>query len=89
LKEVVVLDLFPECRVPIKVCNVCRVLFKEKPAVSGVASSVLGYIFVSEEFDVDVFVGIGVFNPIPSIFCIAVPMSESGTCPGKSPTVLV
>jgi len=46
--------------------------------MSGVANPVLGYIFVSEEFDVDVFGGIGVFNPIPSIFCIAVPMSESG-----------
>ena len=47
--------------------------------MSGVASLVLLlYIFVSEELDVDVFVGIGVFNPIPSIFGIAVPMSESG-----------
>ena len=46
--------------------------------MSGVANPVLGYIFVGEEFDVDVFVGIGVFNPIPSIFCIAIPVSESG-----------
>jgi len=47
--------------------------------MSGVASPVLLlYIFVSEELDVDVFVSIGVFNPIPSIFCIAIPMSESG-----------
>ena len=46
--------------------------------MSGVANPVLGYIFVSEEFDVDVFASIGVFNPIPSIFLVAVPMSESG-----------
>jgi len=46
--------------------------------MSGVANLILGNIFVSEEFDVDVFVGIGVLNPVPSIFCIAVPMSESG-----------
>ena len=46
--------------------------------MSGVAVLILGNIFVSEELDVDIFVGIGVFNPIPSVFCIAVPMSESG-----------
>jgi len=46
--------------------------------VSGVTNLILGNVFVSEEFDVDVFIGIGVFNPIPSIFVIAVPMSESG-----------
>ena len=46
--------------------------------MSGVVNPVLGYILIREEFDVDVFVGIGVFNPIPSIFCIAVPVSESG-----------
>jgi len=46
--------------------------------MSGVASPVFGYIFVSEELDVDVFVGIGVFNPVPSILSIAVPVSESG-----------
>ena len=45
--------------------------------MSGVANPVLGYILVGEEFDVDVFVGVGVFNPIPSIFGVAVPMSES------------
>ena len=44
--------------------------------MSGVASPIFGYVFVSEELDVDVFVGIGVFNPVPSIFCIAIPMSE-------------
>jgi len=46
--------------------------------MSGVASLVFRYIFVGEELDMDVFVGIRVFNPIPLIFCIAVPMSESG-----------
>jgi len=45
--------------------------------MSSVASPVF-YIFISEELDVDVFVGIGVFNPIPSIFFVAIPMSESG-----------
>jgi len=78
LEEVVVLDLFSKRRIPIKVCNVRCVLFEKEPTMSGVANPVLGDIFVCEEFDVDVFVGIGVFNPIPSIFCIAVPMSESG-----------
>jgi len=78
LEEVVVLDLFSERRVPIKVCDVRSILFEQEPTMSGVANPVLGYIFVGEEFDVDVFVGIGVFNPIPSVFCIAVPMSESG-----------
>ena len=47
--------------------------------MSGVVSLVLLlYIFISEELDVDVFVGIGVFNPISPIFCVAIPMSESG-----------
>jgi len=47
--------------------------------MSGVASPVLLlYIFISEELDVDVFVCIGVFNLIPSIFCVAIPVSESG-----------
>ena len=46
--------------------------------MSGVTKLILGDVFVSEEFDVDVFAGIGVFNPIPSIFGVAVPMSESG-----------
>ena len=82
MEEVVVLDLFPKCCVPVKVCDVRCVLFEKKPAVSGVANPVLGYILVSEEFDVDVFSGIGVFNPIPSIFCIAIPMSESGNVSG-------
>ena len=50
--------------------------------MSGVTSLILGNVFVGEEFDVDVFVGIGVFNPIPSIFCVAVPMSESGDVSG-------
>ena len=78
MEEVVVLDLFPKCRVPIKVCNVRCVLFEKEPTMSGVANPVLGYIFVGEEFDVDVFVGIGVFNPVPSIIYIVVPVSESG-----------
>jgi len=52
-------------------------LFEKEPAVSGVASLILGYIFVGEEFDVNVFVSVGVFNPIPSIFVIAIPVSES------------
>jgi len=78
LEEVVVLDLFPDCCIPVEVCDVCCILFEKEPTVSGVASLILGYVFVSEEFDVDVFVGIGVFNPIPSIFCVAIPMSESG-----------
>ena len=82
MEEVVVLDLFPKCRVPIKIGNVRCVLFKKEPTVSGVAKPVLGYIFVSEEFNVDVFGSIGVLNPIPSIFCIAVPMSESGNVSG-------
>jgi len=46
--------------------------------MSGVMSPVLPYIFVSKELDVDVFVGIGVFNPISPIFFIAIPMSKSG-----------
>jgi len=46
--------------------------------MSGMASPILFYIFVSEEFDVDVFVGIGVFNPIPSILLFFIPVSESG-----------
>jgi len=46
--------------------------------MSGVAGLILGYIFVSEELDVDVFGSVGVFNPVPSIFCVAIPMSESG-----------
>jgi len=47
--------------------------------MSSVASPVLLlYVFVSEELDVNVFVGIRVFNPIPLIFFIAIPMSESG-----------
>jgi len=46
--------------------------------MSGVAGLILGYIFVSEELDVDVFVGVGVLNPIPSILCVAIPMSKSG-----------
>jgi len=47
--------------------------------MSGVASLVLLlYILVGEELNVDVFVGIGVLNPIPSIFFITIPMSESG-----------
>jgi len=46
--------------------------------MSHVVSSVLGYIFVSEELNVNIFVGIGVLNPIPSIFCVAIPMSKSG-----------
>jgi len=47
--------------------------------MSGVASPVfLLYIFISEELDMDVFVGIGVFNPISPIFSVAIPMSESG-----------
>jgi len=50
--------------------------------MSGVTNPVLGDIFISEEFDVDVFVGIGVFNPIPSIFGVAVPMSEPGNVSG-------
>ena len=46
--------------------------------MSGVASLVLLlYIFVSEKLDVDVFVGIGVFNPISLIFFIAIPISKS------------
>jgi len=45
--------------------------------MSGVASPVLFYIFISKELNVDVFVGIGVFNPISPIFVIAIPMSES------------
>ena len=49
--------------------------------MSGVANLILGNVFVSEEFDVDVFVGIGVFNPIPSIFGVAVPMSEPRNVP--------
>jgi len=52
-------------------------LFEKEPTVSGVANLILSYIFVGEELDVDVFIGIGVFNPIPSIFVIAIPMSES------------
>jgi len=78
LEEVIVLNLLSNRRIPIKVCDVCCVLFKEEPTVSGVASLILGDIFVSEELDVDIFVGIGVLNPIPSIFCVAIPMSESG-----------
>jgi len=78
LEGVIVLDLLSKRRIPIEVCNVRCVLFEDEPTMSGVASPVLGYIFVSEEFDVDVFVGIGVFNPIPSIFCVTIPMSESG-----------
>ena len=79
MEEVVVLDLFSECRIPIKVCDICCILFEQEPTMSSVVSLVLLlYIFVSEELDVDVFVGIGVFNPIPLIFCIAIPMSESG-----------
>jgi len=47
--------------------------------MSGVVSLVLLlYIFISKELDVDIFVGIRVFNPIPLIFCIAIPMSKSG-----------
>jgi len=47
--------------------------------MSGVASPVLLlYIFVSEELDVNIFVGIRVFNPISPIFCVAIPVSESG-----------
>jgi len=47
--------------------------------MSGVVSPVLLlYIFVSKELNVDIFVGIGVFNPISPIFCITIPMSESG-----------
>ena len=47
--------------------------------MSSVVSLVLLlYIFVSEELDVNVFVGIGVFNPISLIFCVAIPVSESG-----------
>ena len=46
--------------------------------MSGVTGLILGNVLVGEEFDVDVFVGIGVFNPIPSIFYVAIPMSESG-----------
>jgi len=44
--------------------------------MSGMTNSVFCNIFVGEEFNVDVFVGVGVFNPIPSIFGVAVPMSE-------------
>jgi len=82
LEEVIVLDLLSKRRIPIEVCNVRCVLFEEEPTMSGVASSVLSYIFVSEEFDMDVFVGIGVFNPVPSIFSVAVPVSESGNVSG-------
>ena len=46
--------------------------------MSGVTSLIFFYILVSEELDMDVFVGVGVFNPIPSIFFFAIPMSESG-----------
>ena len=78
MEEVIVLDLLSEGSIPIKVGNVCCVLFEQEPTVSGVASPVFGNVLVSEELNVDVFVGIGVFNPIPSIFCFAVPMSKSG-----------
>jgi len=50
--------------------------------MSGVASPILSDVFVSKELNVDVFVGIGVFNPIPSIFGVAVPMSEPGNVSG-------
>ena len=50
--------------------------------MSGVANLILGNVFVSEEFDVDVFVGIGVFNPVPSILSVAVPVSESENVSG-------
>ena len=79
MEEVFVLNLLSEHGIPIKVCGVCCVLFKQEPTVSGVASLVLLlYVFVSEELDVDIFVGIGVFNLISPIFWIAIPMSESG-----------
>jgi len=78
LEEIIVFDLFSKRRIPIKVCDVRCVLFEKEPTMSGVAVLILGNIFVSEELDVDIFVGIGVFNPIPSIFCVAIPMSESG-----------
>ena len=82
MEEVIVFDLLSKRRIPIEVCNVRCVLFEEEPTMSGVASPILGYIFVSEELDVDVFVGIGVFNPIPSILSVAVPVSESGNVSG-------
>jgi len=82
LEEVVVLDLFSKRSIPIEVCNVRCILFENEPTMSSVTNPVLGDIFVSEEFDVDVFVGIGVFNPIPSIFFIAIPVSESGNVSG-------
>ena len=82
MEEVIVLDLFSKRRIPVKVCNVRCILFEQEPTVSGVTKLILGNVLVSEEFDVDVFVGIGVFNPIPSIFGVAVPMSESGDVSG-------
>ena len=82
MEEIVVLNLFSERRIPIKVCNVRGILFEKEPTMSGVASLILGYVLVGEELDVDVFISIGVFNPIPLIFCIAVPMSESGNVSG-------
>jgi len=36
------------------------------------------YILISKELNVDIFVGIRVFNPISLIFFVAIPMSESG-----------
>ena len=79
MEEVVVLDLLSKRHIPIKVCYVCCVLFEQEPTMSSVVSPVLLlYIFVSEELNVDVFVGIGVFNPISPIFCVAIPMSKSG-----------
>ena len=78
MEEVVVLDLFSDHCIPIKVCDVCCILFEQEPTMSGMTGFVLQYVFVSEELDVDIFVGIGVFNPISLIFFFTIPMSESG-----------
>jgi len=79
LEGVVILDLFSKHHIPIKVCDVCCVLFEQEPTMSSVAGPVLLlYIFVRKEFNVDVFVGIRVFNPISLIFFVAIPMSKSG-----------
>jgi len=75
LEEVVILYLLSERRVPIKVCGICGVLFQQEPTMSSVSGLVfLLYIFVSKELDVDVFVGIRVYNPISPIFWIVIPV---------------
>ena len=51
-------------------------MFDQEPTVSGVSGLVFLFdIFIGEELDVDVFVGIRVYNPISPIFWIAVPVS--------------